>query len=130
MTDTARLKLPLLAAAQSQKHVTVNEALTQLDLLSGIIAVTDRAHTAPAGGEPDGTVYILGGAGTGIWLGFGAGDLALRIDGGWRRTLPSQGMSAAIAAETGALVTWDGARWALLNAYPLALLGQLSAGAI
>ena len=40
MTETARLKLPLLAAAQSQKHVTVNEALTILDLFAGIIPVT------------------------------------------------------------------------------------------
>ncbi len=31
MTDTTRLGLPLLAPAQAQKHVTVNEALGRLD---------------------------------------------------------------------------------------------------
>ena len=33
MTDTANLLLPLLQAAQAQKHVTVNEALLRLDAL-------------------------------------------------------------------------------------------------
>ena len=31
MADTTNLTLPLLAASQAQKHVTVNEALTRLD---------------------------------------------------------------------------------------------------
>ena len=31
MAETAKLTLPLLEAAQAQKHVTVNEALVRLD---------------------------------------------------------------------------------------------------
>ena len=35
MSDTARWALPLLEAGQAQKEMTVNEALTALDLLAG-----------------------------------------------------------------------------------------------
>ena len=34
MTDTPRMSLPLLAPAQAQKHVTVNEALARIDALT------------------------------------------------------------------------------------------------
>jgi hypothetical protein len=115
MAETTRFKLPLLSASQAQKHVTVNEALTLLDLLVGIIPVTSRALTAPAGGELDGTVMILGGAGTGLWAGFAANDLALKLDGGLRRVLPSPVMLASIAAEAGKLVYFTGAAWAALG---------------
>ena len=43
---TPRLGLPLLAAAQAQKHVTHNEALTVLDVLAQI-AVKSRSLTLP-----------------------------------------------------------------------------------
>lgn len=112
MAETPRFKLPLLSASQAQKHVTVNEALTLLDLLVGIIPVTSRALTAPAGGEADGTVMILGGVGTDAWDGFEGFDLALKIDGSWRRVLPSPSMIASVAAEAGRLVYFDGAAWA------------------
>lgn len=110
MTETSRLKLPLLDAAQAQKHVTVNEALLLIDLLVGVIPVLDRTLGAPPAAV-DGAVYILGGTGTGAWAGFSANDLALKLDGGWRRVLPSQGMIAAVAAEGGVQLTWSGTAW-------------------
>ena len=116
MTETARLKLPLLAAAQAQKHVTINEALVLLDLLTGVIPALSRAYTAPPGGDVDGDVYILPGNGTGAWVGYNTDDVVMRIDGGWRRALPSQGMIAAVADEGGALIYWDGAAWARIGA--------------
>ncbi len=111
MTDTVRLKLPLLAAAQAQKHVTINEALTLLDLLTGVIPALSRAATSPPGGDSDGDIYILPGSGTGDWTGYNADDVVMMIDGGWRRTLPSQGMVAAIADEGGQQLIYDGAAW-------------------
>ena len=42
MTDTSNLTLPLLAAAQAQKHVTVNEALQRLD---GVVQLTLRSRS-------------------------------------------------------------------------------------
>ena len=47
MTDTKRLGLPLMDAAQAQKHVTHNEALVRLDALTHL-TVSARAD-APAG---------------------------------------------------------------------------------
>jgi hypothetical protein len=112
MTETPRFKLPLLSASQAQKHVTHNEALLLLDLLVGIIPVTSRALSTPGGAEPDGTVMILAGTGTGAWDGFEGFDVALKIDGSWRRVLPTTAMIAAIADEAGKLVYFDGAAWA------------------
>ena len=43
---TANLALPLMAAAQAQKHVTHNEALVALDTLAQL-AVLDKDLTAP-----------------------------------------------------------------------------------
>jgi len=113
MAQTPRLKLPLIDAAQAQKHVTHNEAVLALDLLTGIVPVLDRDLTA-APAAADGTVYMLGGAGTDAWDGYGAGDLALRIDGAWRRVLPSSGMVATIVDEAGLLLFYNGANWASL----------------
>ena len=42
MADTTNLTLPLLAASQAQKHVTVNEALTRLD---GMVQLTLRSRS-------------------------------------------------------------------------------------
>lgn len=109
--ETSRFKLPLLSASQAQKHVTVNEALTMLDLLVGVIPVASRALTTPGGAEPDGTVMILGGTGTGGWAGFAAFDVALKIDGNWRRVLPTTAMIASVANEGGKLVYYSGAAW-------------------
>lgn len=130
MAETARLKLPLLEAAQAQKHVTHNEALAMLDLLVGVIPVLDRSLSAPPGGDSDGAVYILDGAGSGDWTGFSANDLALMIDGGWRRVLPSQGMLACIADENGLLVWFNGTGWtvSLAGAGMVPETGSFTAG--
>jgi hypothetical protein len=114
MVDTPRLKLPLMDAAQAQKHVTHNEALLQLDLLTGVIPVVSRSLSAPPAAL-DGAVYILAGTGTGAWTGFSANDLALRIDGRWRRVIPSVGMVAAVVGEGGAQIHWTGSIWAALG---------------
>ena len=46
MTDTPRLALPAIEAAQAQKHVTHNEALVLLDALTHLAAETPRAERA------------------------------------------------------------------------------------
>ena len=48
MTNTPNLSLPYLATAQAQKHVTVNEALSQLDGLVQL-SVLDRDLASPPG---------------------------------------------------------------------------------
>lgn len=54
MTDTTpRAGLPEIAAAQSQKHVTHNEALLQMDALL-CCRILDRTLSAPPGSPADG----------------------------------------------------------------------------
>ena len=52
MPDTTRLGLPLLAPAQSQKHVTVNEGLARLDALVHL-SVASFDTTAPPASPVD-----------------------------------------------------------------------------
>ncbi len=116
MTDTTtRLGLPLIAAAQAQKHVTHNQALALLDVFAGILPALSRSLTAPAGGESDGALYVLAGAGTGDWAGFAANSIAFMLDGGWRTITPTTGMVASLASESGKIVYWSGTAWAEVN---------------
>lgn len=98
MPDTARLKLPLLAAAQAQKHVTHNEALTALDTLVQI-AVLDKDLGTPPGSPAEGDCYIVAASPTGAWTGW-AGRIARFEDGQWRSFLPGAGWLAWVADES------------------------------
>ena len=64
MTDTPNLNLPYLLAAQSQKHVTHNEALRILDSLVQI-TVLDRNLAAPPAVAVEGDRYIVAASPTG-----------------------------------------------------------------
>lgn len=48
MNETARLAMPLLQAAQAQKHVTVNEALMRLDGLVNPVLRSVTTQDPPA----------------------------------------------------------------------------------
>lgn len=108
MSVTARLTLPLLQAAQAQKHVTVNESLGLLDglcqmTLAGIGATTPPA--LPAEGE----LWALGDAPDGDWTGQ-AGRLALYLNGGWVFVTPQPGWRGWLAP-AGGVAIHDGAGW-------------------
>jgi len=108
MDETARIGLPLVQAAQAQKHVTVNEALTRLDALCPlVIAARDLAQ--PPGDAAEGTVYAVPTGASGGWEGQ-AGRLALRLNGGWVFVLPGRGWTAFLAAE-GRAAIHDGTDW-------------------
>jgi hypothetical protein len=108
MTDTPNLALPLLAAAQSQKHVTHNEALALLDALVQLTLATRDANAPPAAPAP-GTRLLVGDAPTGAFAGR-AGEIALFDAGAWRFIAPRAGFRAWIEAEE-ALFAFDGAAW-------------------
>ena len=89
MTETARLRLPEIAAAQAQKHVTHNEALTALDTLVQL-SVLDKDLAAPPGSPAEGDCYIVASGATGDWTGWD--DRVARYeDGAWRSHLPGEG---------------------------------------
>jgi hypothetical protein len=60
MSETIHLRLPYLAAAQAQKHVTHNEALSRLDATVQL-AVIDAGHNCTFGtGALSGTTGTAG----------------------------------------------------------------------
>ena len=125
MTVTPHLALPLIAAAQAQKHVTHNEAITALDALVHL-AVIDRDLSLPPATPAEGDRYIVAGAGTGAWAGKG-GQIALWQDGVWRHFAPSRGFLGYVL-DGGVLVAWSGTAWSdalsTISAFQnLALLG-------
>lgn len=111
MTDTPHLKLPYLLAAQSQKHVTHNEALRALDAIVQL-SVLDRDLAAPPGSPVDGERYIPAANATGAWAGK-ALTVAAFQDGAWMFYSPQPGWLAWIADES-RLAVWNGTAWAII----------------
>lgn len=109
MSETYNLSLPLVAAAQAQKHVTVNAALARLDALAQL-RVVSATQTAPPAAPVDGQSYIVPTGATDAWAGRTA-QIAVFSNGGWDFVAPRTGWTAFNAA-TGGRITFDGAGWA------------------
>ncbi len=110
---TPNLALPLLAAAQAQKHVTVNEALARLD---GLVQLTvkNRDLTVPPASPAEGERYIVAAGATGAWAGWD-GEVALFTGGAWLRLSPQEGWRVWVEDE-GVLVVRAGGAWLTLDA--------------
>jgi hypothetical protein len=113
MHDTPQLGLPLIEAAQAQKHVTHNEALTLLDALAQIAVETMNATTPPPDAQ-DGSRFHVGPAGEGAFAGR-ANQIALRDAGAWRFLSPRAGWLAWSLSD-GAPFVFDGSQWVALGA--------------
>lgn len=96
MSETTRLDLPLLAAAQAQKHVTHNEALLRLDALSHP-AVQSRDLTAPPAAS-EGQLFLVAPGATAEWAGRD-GQVAELRNGAWEFYPPFDGLSLHILSE-------------------------------
>lgn len=107
MTETLNLGLPLLAAGQAQKHVTVNEALARIDALCQITlrSVTGGVPLTPMEGDR----YGVPAGATGDWAGQ-SGRVALFLNGGWEFLTPRPGWRAWVE-DQGAGLTHDGTGW-------------------
>jgi hypothetical protein len=112
MTETPNLALPLMAAAQAQKHVTHNEALALIDALTQL-SVLSRSITAPPTTPAEGARYLVP-AGAGGGFSGKATQVALFDGGGWRFLPPKAGWLAYVVDEAAALV-WNGASWIALG---------------
>ncbi|MEI4469842.1 DUF2793 domain-containing protein [Frigidibacter sp. MR17.24] len=108
MVGTVQLGLPLVAAAQAQKHVTVNEALARLDGLVPMVLVS-RAVAIPPAAPEDGQVWAVPAGASGDWAGQ-EGMLAIRSGGGWIFVAPRAGWRAFLLDE-GAQAVYGGAGW-------------------
>jgi Protein of unknown function (DUF2793) len=113
--QSARLNLPYLAAGQMQKHVTLNEALTALDVLvqTRVVSRTVEAQPQTPG---DGDLYILPDNRAGAdWDGFQPGALVRAEGGGWLAVDPVDGMLARVA-DADEFVVWTDGAWQPLGA--------------
>jgi hypothetical protein len=108
MSDTTRLALPRIVAAQAQKHVTHNDALQILDALVQI-SVLDRPRDDPPATPAEGDRCIVGTSPTSAFAGR-PGALAAFDDGAWRFLTPRAGWIAHVRSD-GTLLLHDGTRW-------------------
>jgi len=108
MTDTTNLSLPLLAASQAQKHVTVNEALQRLD---GVVQLTlrSRSQTTPPVTVLEGECFGVPPNAVNDWAGRD-GEVAQFVNGGWAFFMPRAGWRAYVA-DTGTVDLHDGGGW-------------------
>lgn len=108
MADTTNLTLPLLAASQAQKHVTVNEALQRLD---GVVQLRLRSRTlsAPPATVLEGECFGVPSGAVNDWAGH-EGDVAQHVSGGWVFFTPRRGWRAFVE-ETGTFDLHDGTGW-------------------
>lgn len=106
MPETSKLGLPLVAAAQAQKHVTVNEGLTRLDALVQLTLGSVGA-TVPPVTPVEGEAHAIGVGATDAWAGQD-GQLGLFVNGGWVFLTPQTGWQASSA---GTRVQYDGVDW-------------------
>ena len=107
MTETANLSLPLIAAAQAQKHVTINEALSVLDGLVQLRILSRSLSAAPV--ATDGDTYLVGNGASGEWLGQD-GQVAIYSNGGWVLLAPKSGWRAFVVDEFQTAL-FDGVEW-------------------
>jgi Protein of unknown function (DUF2793) len=108
MANTTNLQMPRIEAAQSQKHVTHNEALDTLDAVVQLM-VLDRDLATPPGSPVDGARYIVAATPTGAWTGSTA-KVAAWIDGAWKILTPREGWQAWVADED-VLLIYNGTSW-------------------
>lgn len=101
MSQSTRLSLPYLAAAQAQKHVTVNESLLRLDALVQLSARSATTSAQPAS-PSDGDIYLLPAGKTGAaWGGMADGAIAYYRDGVWEELTPNIGWRCYAEDEAG-----------------------------
>lgn len=108
MATTTRLGLPLIEAAQAQKHVTHNEALASLDRLVQA-SVLDKDLAAPPASPLDGQAWIVAASPTGAWAGR-ARQIACRDAGAWVFVVPKAGHLVWVADEN-RLYGFTGSAW-------------------
>ncbi len=115
MSDsTARLGLPLLQAAQAQKHITHNEALAQLDHITQLV-IEEAGGTTPPTSPAEGATYFVGTGASGDWLGQD-GHLAAFFSGGWEFIAPQNGWRIWDKARAALFVIQSGALAPILRA--------------
>ena len=111
MSSTANLNIAYLEAAQSQKHVTMNDALEALDTLVQL-AVNRRDLTTPPTTPLEGERHIVAAGATGSWSGQDE-KVAVWQAGAWAFHTPRAGWRAYVDTEN-LLLLHDGTGWSVV----------------
>ena len=107
LATTPTLALPFLFPGQSQKEVTLNEALARIDALIHPRVLGERPDTPADPDEGDG--WIVGAAATGLWSGH-ENALAFYVAGSWHFVEPDTAMSIFDLSRDQRAV-FDGSSW-------------------
>lgn len=110
---TARLGLPIIAAAQAQKHVTHNEALQILDGITQLVLNGLGSETPPVS-PSQGELHALGQAPAGAWQDQ-PGSLAQWQNGQWIFIAPQDGWLAWDNQDNQAVIFTQGNWFPLLQ---------------
>ena len=108
MSDTYQFGLPLVQAAQAQKHVTVNEALARLDAVAQMRVKADDWEI-PSANSIEGEAHVVGPIASNEWAGQ-SGKVAIFSNGGWVFLTPKVGWRAWNEV-LGAEIVYDGVEW-------------------
>ena len=121
------LSLPFILPNQAQKHVTHNEALRILDVVTQLAVVSDDTQVPPSN-PSEGTRFIIGSGATGAWAGHD-GEIALFETEGWRFFVPRAGWRAYVIGRE-MLVAYDGLEWIDLDSDDLQEIDAFGLGMI
>ncbi|MBP7240873.1 DUF2793 domain-containing protein [Amaricoccus sp.] len=119
MYKSPNLSLSFIAPAQAQKHVTVNEAFSELDALVHCAVLAMDATTPPATAV-EGDRYHLGATPGGDWSGE-AGNIASWRNGGWAFSTPRPGWRVYDMATDRLLLRTSAGVWTALGGAPTEL---------
>lgn len=92
MSNTRNLNLPLIQERQAQKHITLNESLSVLDILTQL-AVLSKTENAPPVSLVESAAYIIPPTATGEWASK-SGQIAYYQNGAWLYITPKAGFCA------------------------------------
>lgn len=105
---SSRLKLPYIQPSQAQKHVTHNEAIELLDVMTQLVVELFDA-TSPPTTPTAGETYALGAAPTGDWASH-PNAVASYTGSGWLFVTPQKGWRACGGPDQ-ELRVWNGTDW-------------------
>lgn len=128
MTDSPNIGLPLMEAAQAQKHVTHNEALILLDAILQV-AVSNMSASSPPSAPSAGMRVIVGPSASGVFAGQ-SGKIAYFEQSVWRFFQPKTGWIVWSTPDA-ALFIYTGAAWTIITELfgSIQNLGMLGVGA-
>lgn len=110
MPETTNLSISLVEQNQSQKEVTVNEAISVIDAIMNCGAISNNVNTPPDSPVP-GSVYIIGNNASGEWENHNY-QIAY-FQGIWKFIQPNEGISLWVNDED-CLYVFDGTEWRTL----------------